>query len=163
MCVGNPQHDAYGFWYRRKPGAFATHPATGDLGRFEGFLAALWNAVFTMVGPEYIAVAAMESRRPSVDVKAAFKTVYWRFGLFFILGALHVGIVVAYDDPILIGMASGTLSGGGTAAASQSRTSLHCEILGSPVYHHLSTRCCLQASSPQGTLILMSLHERCTA
>lgn len=32
-------------------GAFAEYVTTGSLGRFEGFLAALWKAAFTIVGP----------------------------------------------------------------------------------------------------------------
>lgn len=116
MCGGNPQHDAYGFRYWSNPGAFAEHHSTGSLGRFEGFLAALWSASFTVVGPEYIAMAAAEAKRPSVYIKTAFKTVYWRFGIFFIMGALCVGIVIPYNDPTLTAIQEG--GGGSTAAAS---------------------------------------------
>jgi amino acid transporter len=49
MVGGNPQHDAYGFRYWKTPGAFAEYVTTGSLGRFEGFLAALWKAAFTIV------------------------------------------------------------------------------------------------------------------
>ncbi|KAF2771865.1 AAT family amino acid transporter [Teratosphaeria nubilosa] len=118
MVGGNPKHDAYGFRYWRKPGAFAEHLDTGALGRFEGFLAALWSASFTVVGPEYISMVAAEAKRPRVYIKNAFKTVYWRFGLFFIVGALAVGIVIPYNDPTLVGILSGKTSGAGTAAAS---------------------------------------------
>lgn len=96
----------------------AEYHTTGSLGRFEGFLACLWSASFTIVGPEYIAMVAAEAKRPRVYIKNAFKTIYWRFGLFFILGSLCVGIVVAYNDPTLVGIVNGTSSGGGTAAAS---------------------------------------------
>jgi len=44
MVGGNPKKDAYGFRNWRDPGAFAEYHSTGDLGRFEGFLAALWKA-----------------------------------------------------------------------------------------------------------------------
>ncbi|KAK5709627.1 hypothetical protein LTR17_019612 [Elasticomyces elasticus] len=118
MVGGNPQGDAYGFRYWNKPGAFAEHITTGTLGRFEGFLAALWSAAFTVVGPEYINMVAAEAKRPRIYIKAAFKTVYWRFCLFFIMGALAVGIVVPYNDPVLVAILSGEASGGGTAAAS---------------------------------------------
>ncbi|ETS76865.1 hypothetical protein PFICI_10739 [Pestalotiopsis fici W106-1] len=118
MCGANPQHDAYGFRYWSDPGAFNTYLAGGDLGRFEGFLAALWSASFTVVGPEYIAMVAAEAKRPSIYIKSAFKTVYWRFGIFFILGALCVGIVIPYDDETLVGIYDGSTGGSGTAAAS---------------------------------------------
>lgn len=118
MCGGNPKHDAYGFRYWSNPGSFKEWHTTGDLGRFEGFLAALWSASFTVVGPEYIAMAAAEAKRPSTYIKTAFKTVYWRFGVFFILGALCVGIVIPYNDPTLVGIKTGEIGGGSTAAAS---------------------------------------------
>jgi len=118
MVGANPQHDAYGFRYWKHPGAFAEHHSTGSLGRFEGFLAALWSASFTVVGPEYIAMVAAEAKRPRIYIKTAFKTVYWRFGIFFILGALCVGIVIPYNDKTLVGILSGTSGGAGTAAAS---------------------------------------------
>ncbi|KAK6073958.1 General amino acid permease AGP2-like protein 2 [Seiridium cupressi] len=118
MCGANPQHDSYGFRYWSDPGPFAEYHTTGSLGRFEGFLAALWSASFTVVGPEYIAMVAAEARRPSVYIKTAFKTVYWRFGMFFILGALCVGIVIPYNDKTLVEILSGDAGGSGTAAAS---------------------------------------------
>ncbi|EFX05152.1 amino acid permease [Grosmannia clavigera kw1407] len=113
MVGGNPQHDAYGFRYWKHPGSFAEHLSKGALGRLEGFLAALWSASFTVVGPEYISMVAAEAKHPRIYIKNAFKTVYWRFGAFFILGSLCCGIVVAYNDPVLAGG-----SGSGTAAAS---------------------------------------------
>ncbi|KAH6655219.1 AAT family amino acid transporter [Truncatella angustata] len=118
MCGGNPDHDAYGFRYWSDPGPFAEHRSTGSLGRWEGFLAALWSASFCVVGPEYIAMVAAEAKRPSVYIKAAFKTVYWRFGIFFMLGALCVGIVIPYNDPTLLAILGGESGGAGTAAAS---------------------------------------------
>lgn len=48
MVGGNPQGDAYGFRYWNNPGAFEEHRTTGTLGRFEGFLACLWSASFSM-------------------------------------------------------------------------------------------------------------------
>lgn len=102
MVGGNPQHDAYGFRHFTDPGSFTTYLSDGDLGRFEGFLACLWTAALTIVGPEYISMVSAEAKRPSVYIKAAFKTVYYRFCIFFILGALSVGIVVAYNDKVLV-------------------------------------------------------------
>ncbi|KIW25538.1 uncharacterized protein PV07_08704 [Cladophialophora immunda] len=43
---------------------------------------------------------------------------YWRFGVFYIGSAICVGIVIAYNDPMLLRILSGSQSGGGTAAAS---------------------------------------------
>lgn len=120
MVGGNPQRDAYGFRYWSNPGAFANIPsnAPGVLGRFEGFLGALWSASFTVVGPEYISMVSAEAKRPSIYVKAAFKTVYYRFCFFFVIGALAIGIVVPYNDKALTDIYIDGISGSGTAAAS---------------------------------------------
>lgn len=67
-------------------------------------------------GPEYISIVAAEARRPRVYIKTAFKTVYFRFGLFFIGGALAVGIVCNSSGERLTEVVNG--GGGGTAAAS---------------------------------------------
>ncbi|CAK7201532.1 hypothetical protein SEUCBS139899_004238 [Sporothrix eucalyptigena] len=121
MCGGNPRHDAYGFRYWTHPGAFAasgTMTTNLGLSRWEGFLSALWTASFCVVGPEYVSLAAAESKHPRVYIKAAYKTIYWRFLFFFLGSALAVGIVVAYNDPTLVAILIGTGAGGGTAAAS---------------------------------------------
>jgi amino acid transporter len=116
MVGGNPAGDAYGFRYWNKPGAFKAEYEGGSVGRFEGFLACLWSAAFTVVGPEYISMVAAEAKRPRTYIKTAFKTVYFRFGLFFMGGALAVGIVCSSTDPLLRDAVSG--KGSGTAAAS---------------------------------------------
>jgi amino acid transporter len=117
MVGGNPQGDAYGFRYWHTPGAFAEYHTTGDLGRFEGFMGALATAAFVVVGPDYISMVAAEAKHPSLYIKTAFKTVYLRFGLFFLGGALATGIVLPYNDPKLVDIHING-SGGGTAAAS---------------------------------------------
>ncbi|KAI5465285.1 amino acid permease/ SLC12A domain-containing protein [Mariannaea sp. PMI_226] len=118
MVGGNPKHDAYGFRHWKTPGAFAEYLTTGDLGRFEGFLGALWSAAFTIVGPEYVSMVAGETKLPRKYLKNAFKTTYIRFAFFFIGGALTVGVAIAYNDKTLVGILGGTSSGAGTAAAS---------------------------------------------
>merc|ERR1711939_646807 len=116
MVGGNPRGDAYGFRHFDNGAAFREYIATGNLGRFEGFLAALSSALFTVVGPEYISMVAAEAKRPRVYIKAAFKMVYLRFGIFFIGGALAVGIVCNSRDPKLADVVLGGSSG--SAAAS---------------------------------------------
>ncbi|RFU34137.1 hypothetical protein B7463_g2254, partial [Scytalidium lignicola] len=118
MVGGNPQHDAYGFRYWNHPGAFAEYITTGPLGRFEGFLGALWSAAFTIVGPEYMSMVAGETKLPRIYLKSAFRTTYIRFAFFFIGSAICVGIVIPYNDATLVSILSGSSSGAGTAAAS---------------------------------------------
>ncbi|KAE8385918.1 amino acid permease-domain-containing protein [Aspergillus alliaceus] len=118
MVGGNPQNDAFGFRHLRHPGPFAEYLHSGDLGRFEGFLAALWTASYTCVGPEYISMVAAEAKHPRIYIKNAFKTAYWRFGVFFVGSALCCGVLVAYNDPTLVAVYTGESDGAGSAAAS---------------------------------------------
>lgn len=117
MVGGNPRGDAYGFRNWNVAGAFAEFRTEGDLGRFEGFLACIWSAAFTIVGPEYVAMAAAETKRPRVFVKSAFKMVYYRYAFFFFFGALCIGIVVPWNDPILQDILAGTSLRSGAAAS----------------------------------------------
>lgn len=116
MVGGNPQHDVYGFRNFNTPGAFMEYLDGGALGRFEGFLGALWSACFTVVGPEYISMVAAEAKRPRAYIRYAFKTMYVRFGMFFIVGALAVGIICSCRDDDLRDVVKGSTSG--SAAAS---------------------------------------------
>lgn len=138
MVGGNPKHDAYGFRYWNHPGAFAVGPlfnssvphvmtdvnpfqeyrSQGSLGKLEGFLSSLWTASFCIVGPEFISLVAAEAKHPRKYIKAAYKTIYIRFFIFFVGSALAVGIVLPYNDPTLVGILLGSGSGAGTAAAS---------------------------------------------
>lgn len=116
MVGGNPQHDVYGFRNFGHGQAFQEYLNSGPLGRFEGFLAAMASALFTVVGPEYISMVAAEAVRPRVYIKSAFKMVYARFGIFFIGGALAVGIACPSRDRELMDVVKG--GSDGSAAAS---------------------------------------------
>lgn len=100
MCGGNPQGDAFGFrnWHAAG-GPIAEYRSTGDLGRFEGFMAGLIGALFIIVGPEYMSMVAAEVVNPRKNMPRCFKTVLYRLALFYIGGALSVTILVAYNDP----------------------------------------------------------------
>jgi len=115
MVGGNPQGDAYGFRYWNDPGPFAERAYSGSLGHFTGLLSSLWTAIFTIVGPEYISIVGAEAKHPRVYLKQAFKTVYVRFGIFFIGGAICVGIVLPSNDQ---GLTNAIENGESSAAAS---------------------------------------------
>ncbi|KAF2487823.1 amino acid permease/ SLC12A domain-containing protein [Neohortaea acidophila] len=115
MVGGNPQGDAFGFRYWSHPGAFVGRTS---LAQFEGFLASLWAASFCIVGPEYVSMVAGEAKRPRVYIKRAFKTLYWRFGFFFILGSLCVGVLVPSNNKTLVDIFVKETVASGTAAAS---------------------------------------------
>jgi len=71
-----------------------------------------------MCGPEYISILAGEASNPRKILRTAYKTLYWRFGIFFVGSAIAVGIVIPYNDKTLVAMSSGEASGSGTGAAS---------------------------------------------
>lgn len=83
------------------------------MGRFESFLTCMWAASFCVVGPEYMAMVAGEAKLPRITLPRAFKSVYLRFGIFFVGGALAAGVVIPYNDKTLVknlGSSSGAAS-----------------------------------------------------
>lgn len=102
MVGGNPHHDAFGFRYWRDPGPMNTLYHTGDLGRFQGFLGCVIRACFTFSGPEYVSLVASETINPRKTLPSAYKQVFIRLTVFFVGGALCCGILVAYNDPMLV-------------------------------------------------------------
>ncbi|KAJ5545261.1 hypothetical protein N7535_006355 [Penicillium sp. DV-2018c] len=116
MVGGNPWNWAYGFTYWKNPGSFVEYLVPGDTGRFLGFLSCIIQASFTMVGPEFISMAAGEAKNPRRLMHRAFSSFIWRLFIFFLGGALCVGIVIPYDDELLLKYIDGTE--GGTGAAS---------------------------------------------
>jgi amino acid permease len=70
-----------------------------------------------MVGPEFIAMTAGEAKNPRKLMHRAFSSFVWRLLLFFLGGALCVGIVIPYNDPLLLKYINGTEGGTGAAYA----------------------------------------------
>ncbi|KAB5595356.1 General amino acid permease AGP2 [Ceratobasidium theobromae] len=102
LMVGvNPHRDAFGFRYWRDPGPMAEYISTGDLGRFQGLFSCVLSAAFAVAGPDMLSIIAGEAKAPRRIMPKAFRTVFVRLILFFVLGSLAVGILVPYNDPIL--------------------------------------------------------------
>ncbi|KAJ5785308.1 amino acid permease [Penicillium pulvis] len=118
MLGGNPLHDRYGFRYWDDPGAFVEHLASGGTGRFLGILSCLYQASFSICGPEYISIVAAEAENPRKVLPPAFRSFVWRMLVFFVGSALCMGIVIPYNDPTLSAILGGDVSGSGTGAAS---------------------------------------------
>ncbi|KAJ5819470.1 hypothetical protein N7474_005061 [Penicillium riverlandense] len=115
MVGGNPEHWAYGFTYWKNPGAFVEYLAPGNTGRFLGFVSCVIQGSFTMVGPEFISMTAGEAENPRKLMHRAFSSFVWRLLLFFLGGALCVGIVIPYNDVLLLKYINGTEGGTGAA------------------------------------------------
>lgn len=105
MLGGNPDGDRFGFRYWKDPGAMNEYINVGDLGRFQGFLACIIGAAFVIAGPEYISMCAGEAKNPRKSMPKAFNSITYRLVVFFIIGALSVGIVCPYTSDQLLGNA----------------------------------------------------------
>ncbi|KAH7268818.1 amino acid permease/ SLC12A domain-containing protein [Fusarium solani] len=102
MLGGNPQHRRLGFTYWVDPGPMKAYLVPGATGRFLGFFSTLTNASFSFGGVEMVAVAAGEAENPRRNIPKAVKRVFWRILLFYVLGSLAVGILVASNDGRLL-------------------------------------------------------------
>ncbi|RTE80911.1 hypothetical protein BHE90_004622 [Fusarium euwallaceae] len=120
MLGGNPLNDRFGFRYWKDPGPWAGDDASN---RVISFLNALNVAGFCIVGPEYISMIAGEAKDPRRTVPRAFATIVNRLIIFFIGGALCVGILVPYDDPTLTNGAN-TFSGSSPYVIAMSRLNI---------------------------------------
>ncbi|KAK9414455.1 putative Amino acid permease [Seiridium unicorne] len=118
MVGGNPLHDVYGFRYWKDPGAFVEHLTPGNTGRFLGIISCMYQASFSICGPEYISMVAAETESPRKILPPAFRSFVWRILFFFVGSALCMGIVIPYNDSTLAAILGGEASGSGTGAAS---------------------------------------------
>jgi amino acid transporter len=94
------------------------YDSTGATGRFLGLFSVLVNASFSYGGVELVAVAAGEAENPRKNIPKAVRRVFWRILLFYVLGTLAIGVLVASDDPYLL---SAQKSGAAGAAQSPVR------------------------------------------
>ncbi|WOO78255.1 Proline-specific permease [Vanrija pseudolonga] len=102
MLGGNPKHDRIGFRYWKKPGVWAEYHSTGALGRFLGFWQVFKIAAFSIGGPDTVAMCSAEAVQPRRSVPRATKSVVLRLAVFFGLGILSMGVLVPYNDPVLL-------------------------------------------------------------
>ncbi|KAI9736211.1 MAG: hypothetical protein M1834_001096 [Cirrosporium novae-zelandiae] len=129
MLGGNPEHDRFGFRYWQNPGAFAEYIATGDEGRFLGFVACLVQAAFTIAGPEYVSMTAGEAENPREVLPKAYHSIFYRLTAFFVLGSLAVGINVPYNDANLEAAYANSAPGAAASPYVRAMTRLHIKVL----------------------------------
>ncbi|CAK7274952.1 hypothetical protein SEPCBS119000_006437 [Sporothrix epigloea] len=118
MLGGNPIHDRYGFRYWKNPGAFVSHLEPGSVGRLCGIISCIYQASFSICGPEYISMVASEAESPRKVLPPAFRSFIYRILFFFVGSAFCMGIVIPYNDATLAAILGGATGGSGTGAAS---------------------------------------------
>ncbi|TVY46811.1 putative proline-specific permease [Lachnellula occidentalis] len=100
MLGGNPQHDRYGFRYWHHP--MKEYLEKGSLGCFLGFWRIFIYAAFACGGPDVVMMTSAEVQNPRVVIPRATRKIYFRLGLFYIVGTLALGIICPDDDPTLL-------------------------------------------------------------
>jgi amino acid transporter len=98
MLGGNPDHDRIGFRYWKDPGVMAEYYTTGPFARFLGFFQVFKIAAFSIGGPDLVAMSSAEAVQPRKTIPRATKSIVVRMALFFVLGAICMGILVPYND-----------------------------------------------------------------
>lgn len=99
---GGPDGDRKGFRYWKDPGAFAPYLKPASLGQFLGFWSTMINAVFAYLGTELVGVTVGEAENPRKTIPRAIKLTFYRILFFYCLSVLLLGMIIAYDDPVLV-------------------------------------------------------------
>ncbi|CEP63024.1 uncharacterized protein LALA0_S07e00672g [Lachancea lanzarotensis] len=129
MSGGNPQHKVLGFRYWDEPGAFAEYITTGASGKFNGFMACLVFALYVFWGVDYLGNAASEAMNPRKVIPAAFKKVFGRLIIFYIGGAICVGVLIPFNDPLLKKALEDGATGAGASPYVSAMKSLGIKVL----------------------------------
>lgn len=99
---GGPNHERIGFRFWKNPGPINAYLVPGATGRFLAILRVIVQAAFSFQGMELVAVAASETVHPRRNIAKAVKRVFYRIIVFYVLGILVTGMLVAYTDPNLL-------------------------------------------------------------
>ncbi|KAJ3568280.1 hypothetical protein NP233_g5815 [Leucocoprinus birnbaumii] len=144
---GGPTHDRVGFRFWKHPGALNRADLVSNLNtdRFLAWVNVLVQASFSFQGMEIVAIAASETENPRRNIAKAVRRVFWRILIFYILGVLMIGMLVAYDDPLL-------LQDTGTAA--QSPFVIAINRAGVKVFPHIINACIFSSAFSAGNTFL---------
>ncbi|KAL7925851.1 amino acid permease/ SLC12A domain-containing protein [Trichoderma austrokoningii] len=144
---GPDQHHVLGFHYWNDPGAFVEYNVKGSTGKFLGYWHAFVKAGFAFItSPELIAIAAGEAVSPRRNLKKAARRFVFRLALFYGVSSLIIGIIVASNDPRLLGASD----------ASASPFVIGIQNAGIPVLNHIINAVILTSAWSAGNSFLYS-------
>ncbi|KAL3229696.1 Proline-specific permease [Nakaseomyces bracarensis] len=113
---GGPKHDRLGFRYWQHPGGFAHHIRGGSFGSFLDIYTGIIKGGFAFIlGPELVAMTSAEVEDQRRNIAKASRRFVWRLMFFYILGALSISVIVAWNDPALTNALSQGKPGAGSS------------------------------------------------
>ncbi|KAJ9663109.1 hypothetical protein H2201_005780 [Coniosporium apollinis] len=105
---GGPKHDRLGFRYWKDPGPVNEYIVDGASGRLCAFVATTVFSVFAFAfAPELLVVTGGEMESPRRNLPVAGKRYFYRLVVFYVLGVFAIGLIVASDNPSLLGGGKG--------------------------------------------------------
>lgn len=108
---GGPSHEPLWFTNWGKPGPVNEYMVSGDAGRLCAFVSTVCFSVFAFAfAPELLVQTGGEMQNPRVNLPIAGKRYFYRLIIFYVLGALCIGIIVSSANPDLLGGGSGAAS-----------------------------------------------------
>ncbi|XP_006461751.1 hypothetical protein AGABI2DRAFT_205624 [Agaricus bisporus var. bisporus H97] len=146
---GGPNGERIGFRFWNHPGAFNRAGLVTNLNtdRFLAWLGVLVQAGFSFQGMELVAIAASETENPRRNITKAVRRVFWRIIIFYVLGIIMIGMLVAYNDEAL-------LQDTGTAA--QSPFVIAMDRAGVKIFPHFINACIFTSAFSSGNSFLFS-------
>lgn len=146
---GAPTHDRLGFRFWKTPGAFVEHLRPGNTGKFLAVWTAIIKSGFAFIcSPELVAVCGAECVSPRRNIPKAAGRFIYRLSFFYIGGTLIIGVIVASNDPRLLGA---TLSD-----ASASPFVIGIQNAGIKILNHIINAAILTSAASSGNAFLYS-------
>jgi amino acid transporter len=144
---GGPNHDRIGFRYWKHPGAINRAGLVSNINtdRFLAILSVIVQASFSFQGMELVAIAASETESPRRNIAKAVRRVFYRITIFYVLGILMIGMLVAYNNPDLLSV---------THTAAQSPFVIAFNTAGVKVLPHIINACVFTSAFSAGNSFL---------
>ncbi|POR33922.1 Putative proline-specific permease put4 [Tolypocladium paradoxum] len=105
---GGPSREPLWFSNWSKPAPVKEYIFQGDVGRLVGFMSTITFSVFAFAfAPELLVITGGEMQSPRQNLPKATRRYFYRLIIFYLLGALGIGIICAGNNPDLLGGGSG--------------------------------------------------------